>query len=57
VDLEPVKALERPVSLATVKADAKLQDIALVRHSRLSVAPLAAPEFRHILKLAGTKLD
>jgi len=57
VDIEPVKSLESQVNLATVKADAKLQDVALVRHSRLSVAPLAAAEFRHILKLSGTKLD
>ena len=57
VDIEPVKALEVPVNLATVKADAKLEDIALVKHSRLSVAPLTAPEFRHLLKLGKTKLD
>ena len=57
VDIEPVKPLEVPVNLATVKADAKLQDIALVKHSRLSVAPLTAAEFRHLLKLGETKLD
>lgn len=57
VDIEPVQPLAGPVDLATVKADAKLQDIALVKHSRLSVAPLTAAEFRHILKLSGTKLD
>jgi predicted RNA-binding protein with PUA-like domain len=57
VDIEPVKSLEVPVNLATVKADAKLQDIALVKHSRLSVAPLTAAEFRHLLKLGKTKLD
>jgi predicted RNA-binding protein with PUA-like domain len=57
VDIEPVKPLEVPVNLATVKADARLQDIALVKHSRLSVAPLTAAEFRHLLKLGKTKLD
>lgn len=57
VDIEPVQPLQSPVNLATIKADPKLQDIALVRHSRLSVAPLTAADFRHILKLSGTKLD
>jgi len=57
VDVEPVKPLARPVSLAMVKADPKLQEVALVRHSRLSVAPLSAAEFRHILKLSGTNPD
>ena len=57
VDLEPVKKLVEPVNLATVKSDPKLADIALVKHSRLSVAPLTAAEFRHLLELAKTKLD
>ena len=57
VDVEPVGPLETPVDLATVKSDPRLEDIALVKHSRLSVAPLTAGEFRHILKLGGTKLD
>ena len=56
VDIEPVQALAQPVNLATVKADPKLADIALVKHSRLSVAPLTAVEFRYILKLAKTRL-
>jgi predicted RNA-binding protein with PUA-like domain len=54
VDLVPVKALDRPVSLATIKADSKLADIALIRHSRLSVAPLTDKEFSYLLKLART---
>ena len=56
VDIEPVKPLEVPVNLATVKADPKLPDISLVKYSRLSVAPLTAAEFRHLLKLGKTKL-
>jgi len=54
VDIEPVKALDHPVSLATIKADSRLADIALIRHSRLSVAPLTDKEFSHLLKLAQT---
>lgn len=56
VDIVPVKPLEKTVDLATVKADPKLADIALIRNSRLSVAPLTAVEFRHLLKLARTRL-
>jgi predicted RNA-binding protein with PUA-like domain len=56
VDLKPVKALARPVSLATIKVDARLKDLALIRQSRLSVMPVTAAEFARLLQLAGTKL-
>lgn len=55
VELVPVKPLPQPVTLAQVKADAALKDIALVRISRLSVQPVKPAEFARILKLAGTK--
>jgi len=44
VDLEPVRALRKPVSLAAVKADRRFADFALVRISRLSVMPVS-PDF------------
>ncbi len=37
VDVEPVKALPKPVTLAQVKADKKLANFDLVRNSRLSI--------------------
>ncbi|MFZ4683645.1 MAG: EVE domain-containing protein [Terrimicrobiaceae bacterium] len=52
VDLVPVKALPRPVTLEDIKADARLEQIALLRQSRLSVMPLTAAEYRAILGLA-----
>lgn len=52
VDLAPVKALPRPVTLEDIKADARLEQIALLRQSRLSVMPLTAAEYRAILGLA-----
>jgi predicted RNA-binding protein with PUA-like domain len=55
VDLVPVKALKNPISLATIKADKILQDLPLVRQSRLSVSPLTAAQFQHLLALAETK--
>src|SRR5213082_497945 len=53
VDLAPVKPLRRPVTLREIKSRAPLKQIALVRESRLSVMPLAEPEFREIVKMAS----
>lgn len=52
VDLVPVKALVRPVSLATIKASPVLKDIHLVRQGRLSVMSLSALEFAEIERLS-----
>ena len=40
VDLAPVKGLAKPVTLETIKTDKVLQDMPLVKQSRLSVTPL-----------------
>jgi predicted RNA-binding protein with PUA-like domain len=40
VDVRTVRPLERPVTLAAVKGDPRLQNLALVRQSRLSVMPI-----------------
>src|SRR5438309_11800324 len=53
VDLAPVKPLPRPVTLREVKAKRELNNIALVRQSRLSVMQLNAAEFRMILKMGA----
>jgi predicted RNA-binding protein with PUA-like domain len=50
VELEAVKALARPVTLAEIKADPSLAGVILVRHSRLSVMPLTRAEYAHIVK-------
>ncbi|HRS09349.1 MAG TPA: EVE domain-containing protein, partial [Bacteroidia bacterium] len=52
VELTPYKALKKPVTLAQVKEDARLKDIALVRIGRLSVMPLKKEEFNVILELS-----
>ena len=52
VDLAPVKALPSPVSLDAIKANDKLQEILLVRNSRISVSPLTAEEFQEIERMA-----
>lgn len=53
VDIEPVETLQRPVTLAEIKADEYLQNISLVRQGRLSVMPLKAEEFDRILALSA----
>jgi predicted RNA-binding protein with PUA-like domain len=54
VDLVPVKALPKPVTLREIKAKPALKDIALVRLSRLSVMPLSESAFRSILKMGSS---
>src|SRR3546814_17419018 len=53
VDVTAVKPMARPVTLAEVKADPALQDIALVRQSRLSLQPVTAAEPDPICRLGG----
>jgi predicted RNA-binding protein with PUA-like domain len=55
VDLVPTKPLKRPVTLAEIKAEKSLADIALVRLSRLSVMPLPKAAFEKILAMGQTK--
>jgi predicted RNA-binding protein with PUA-like domain len=49
VDLTAVKPLARPVTLREIKSNSRLKGIPLIRQSRLSVMPLAEPEFREIV--------
>lgn len=51
VDVAAVAALNRPVTLADIKADPLLKDIGLVRQSRLSVMPLDAAAWDRILAM------
>ena len=51
VDLRPLKTLKRIVSLEEIKSHAKLQEMLLVRQSRLSVMPVTKEEFETIVRL------
>lgn len=55
VDFKALKPVEKPVTLAEIKATPELQDMSLVRQSRLSVCPVTTKEWRVILKMSGTK--
>ena len=53
VDVAPFKKLKKPVSLAHIKSDKRLQNIALVKLSRLSVQPVTSEEWDFIIELAS----
>ncbi|MGB8169988.1 MAG: EVE domain-containing protein [Chthoniobacteraceae bacterium] len=53
VDLVPSKALKNPVTLAAIKASKPLENIALLRNSRISVVPLTEEEFGILLSMAN----
>lgn len=52
VSVKPGRKLAHPVSLAAMKTEPKLADMAMFRQFRLSVAPLTADEFKTILKMS-----
>jgi predicted RNA-binding protein with PUA-like domain len=52
VKVEPVRALERPVTLAEIKAEPRLAKMELIRQSRLSVAPVREKEWALVLEMS-----
>ena len=54
VDVEPVKKLKAPVTLATIKGDKRFADFPLTRVPRLSVMAVPEKEWEWILKMSGT---
>ena len=55
VDIEPVKALAKPVTLAEVKANRKLAHFDLVRNSRLSIMKVTDEEWNSMMAMATKK--
>jgi predicted RNA-binding protein with PUA-like domain len=53
VELKAVRKFRQQVTLHQIKEVGPLQDIALIRQSRLSVMPLRKGEFDRIVKMAG----
>jgi predicted RNA-binding protein with PUA-like domain len=53
VDVKALKPLPKPVSLALMKSEPKLQNMDLIRISRLSVGKVTKKEFEHILALGS----
>ncbi len=57
VDIKPVMALNRPVTLSEVKGDPRFEEMQLVRRGRLSVCPVTEAEYGAILALGGLAQD
>jgi len=53
VDVAAVTPLKKPVTLAAVKAEPKLAQMALARQPRLSVQPVSEAEWKLVAKIAG----
>jgi predicted RNA-binding protein with PUA-like domain len=56
VTIRAVKSMQVPVTLAQIKADDRLKDMALVRQSRLSVTPVSADQWAIIMAMGETSL-
>ena len=55
VDMKAVAPVPNPVTLAAIKADPALAELALVRMSRLSVMPVSAEHWRKLCRMGGCK--
>jgi predicted RNA-binding protein with PUA-like domain len=55
VDVRAESDLPKPVTLAAIKAEPKLKEMALVKYSRLSVQPVTAEEWKIVCRMGGLK--
>jgi len=55
VDVKAGAPMPQPVTLAAIKAEPKLKDMALVKYSRLSVQPVTVAEWSLVCKMGGVK--
>ena len=53
VDVKPVAPVKTPVTLAAVKGEPQLKDMALARYARLSVQPVTSAEWKLVCRMAG----
>lgn len=56
VDMKAVRPLPKAVTLADIKADPSLADLALVRQSRLSVVPISKSHWEKMCRMGGWKI-
>ena len=55
VDVEPVKKLKAPVTLAAIKADKRFASFVLTKLPRLSVMPVSSDEWDAIIEMSQAK--
>jgi len=57
VDIKAVRGFVQPVALDQIKGDLRLEDMVLVRNSRLSVQPVSPSEWQVICTLGETEAN
>jgi predicted RNA-binding protein with PUA-like domain len=55
VDVKTATPFKTPVTLAAIKSEPKLKDMALVKLSRLSVQPVTPAEWKIVCQMGGLK--
>jgi predicted RNA-binding protein with PUA-like domain len=55
VDVKAIEPLPKPVTLAAIRAEARLKDMSLVKYARLSVQPVTAAEWKIVCQMGGKK--
>ena len=55
VDVKAVKPFPKPVTLAAIKAEPRLKEMALAKYPRLSVQPVTAQEWKIVSTMGGLK--
>ena len=56
VDMQAECTVPNPITLAQIKADPELHDMALIRQSRLSVGPVTEAQWRYLCALGGVTI-
>eukprot|EP00903_Cladosiphon_okamuranus_P020195 g18535.t1 len=57
VDIKAIRAFAQPVSLDKIKSNPALENMVLVKNSRLSVQPVTEAEWNEICKMGRTQAD
>ena len=57
VDIKAIRAFAQPISLDQIKSNPTLENMVLVKNSRLSVQPVTEAEWNEICKMGRTQAD
>lgn len=56
IDVEPITALQRPLTLSELKADPRLAEMSFVKMARVAVQPITPEQWDRVMSLSGTDL-
>lgn len=57
VDIRAVRSFSQPVTLVQIKSDPRLEEMSLVKSSRLSVQPVSPEEWQLVCAMGQTEAD